>query len=216
MKSSKICLLKVVIPLLEEQKAIARFLDHKTKQIDDLIAKKETLIEKLDEKRTALISHAVTKGLDPSVPMKDSGIEWLGEIPKHWEVSRPKYLCSRIVDGTHQTPEYIDFGIPFLTVKNLTVNHGISFENLKYISLESHKELSKRANPQKGDILITKDGTLGVTRVVETETEFSIFVTLALLKPYHFKINSYYFRDVLESKAVSAQFEARKEGSGLK
>jgi hypothetical protein len=107
--------IKITYPLLDEQEAIARFLDYKTKQIDDLIAKKEALIEKLDEKRTALISHAVTKGLDPNVPMKDSGIDWLGEIPEHWEVSRPKYLCSRIVDGTHQTPEYIDFGIPFLT-----------------------------------------------------------------------------------------------------
>jgi type I restriction enzyme S subunit len=216
LNSSIIKSLVLMIPPLHEQKIIAQFLDYKTQQIDQLIAKKEALLERLDEKRTALISHAVTKGLDPNIPMKDSGIEWLGDIPKHWEVSRPKYLCSRIVDGTHKTPEYIDFGVPFLTVKNLTVNHGISFKELKYISFESHQELCKRANPQKGDILITKDGTLGVTRVVETKTEFSIFVSLALLKPYNLKINSYYFRDVLESKAVSAQFEARKEGSALK
>ncbi|MBD2147484.1 restriction endonuclease subunit S [Sphaerospermopsis sp. FACHB-1194] len=80
-------------PPLDEQEKIARFLDYKTKQIDELIAKKETLIEKLDEKRTALITHAVTKGLDVNVPMKDSGIEWLGEIPQHWDVKNLRYIC---------------------------------------------------------------------------------------------------------------------------
>ena len=86
-------IVKIGFPPLEEQEKIARFLDYKTKQIDELIAKKETLIEKLDEKRTSLISHAVTKGIDENVPMKDSGIEWLGEIPKHWEVKNLRYIC---------------------------------------------------------------------------------------------------------------------------
>lgn len=78
-------------PPLHEQKAIARFLDHKTAQIDALIAKKQALLEKLAEQRTALISQAVTKGLDPSVPMKDSGVEWLGEIPAHWQCRRLRF-----------------------------------------------------------------------------------------------------------------------------
>lgn len=79
---------EVWIPSFEEQTAIANFLDHKTTQIDDLIAKKERLIQLLEEERTAIINQAVTKGLDPNVPMKDSGIEWLGEIPEHWEVKK--------------------------------------------------------------------------------------------------------------------------------
>ena len=73
-------------PPLPEQRAIAAFLDHETAQIDALVAKKERLIELLQEKRTALISDAVTKGLDPDVLLKDSGVEWLGEIPAHWEI----------------------------------------------------------------------------------------------------------------------------------
>lgn len=81
------------LPSLDEQQAIARFLDFKTAQIDTLIAKKQTLLEKLAEKRTALISHAVTKGLDPSVTMKDSGVEWLGKIPAHWDVISLRYAC---------------------------------------------------------------------------------------------------------------------------
>jgi len=85
---------KMAYPPLAEQQAIARFLDYKTTQIDALIAKKEALLAKLAEKRTALISHAVTKGLDPTVPMKDSGIEWLGEIPAHWKVLPLKYAIT--------------------------------------------------------------------------------------------------------------------------
>ena len=85
-------------PRIDEQKTIAHFLDYKTAQIDALIAKKQALLAKLAEKRTALISHAVTKGLDPSVPMKDSGVEWLGEIPAHW-LCPPIYSCYTIELG---------------------------------------------------------------------------------------------------------------------
>lgn len=81
-------LFKIASPQLSEQTTIANYLDYKTTQIDDLIAKKERLIQLLEEERTAIINQAVTKGLDPTVPMKDSGIEWLGEIPAHWEVKK--------------------------------------------------------------------------------------------------------------------------------
>ncbi|GIX49461.1 MAG: hypothetical protein KatS3mg131_3672 [Candidatus Tectimicrobiota bacterium] len=83
----------VALPPLAEQRAIAAFLDRETAKIDALVAKKERLIELLQEKRTALITRAVTKGLDPTVPMKDSGVEWLGEIPVYWEVKRLKYVA---------------------------------------------------------------------------------------------------------------------------
>ena len=82
------------LPSYYEQKAIANFLDQKTAEIDDLIADKEKLIELLQEKRQAIITEAVTKGLNPNVRMKDSGIEWIGEIPEHWEVKRIKYLAT--------------------------------------------------------------------------------------------------------------------------
>ena len=85
---------KLIIPPIYEQQAIARFLDFKTAQIDALIAKKQTLLDKLAEKRTALISHAVTKGLDPSVPMKDSGVAWLGAIPYRWVTKRLRFCMA--------------------------------------------------------------------------------------------------------------------------
>ncbi len=83
--------LKIPAPSLDEQCAIAAFLDLETAKIDALIAKKERLIELLQEKRAALINHAVTKGLDPSMPMKDSGVEWLGDVPEHWDVKRLRF-----------------------------------------------------------------------------------------------------------------------------
>ena len=81
------------VPPIDEQQTIAHFLDYKTAQIDALIAKKELLLKKLAQKRTALISHAVTKGLDPSAPIKDSGVPWLGEIPIHWNVKKLKFVA---------------------------------------------------------------------------------------------------------------------------
>jgi type I restriction enzyme S subunit len=104
-----------------EQRAIAAFLDRETAKIDALVEKKERLIALLQEKRTALISHAVTKGLAPSVPMKDSGVEWLGPIPAHWEVKRLRFLF-RIVNGSTPatgTPGYWDGDIPWVTPDDL-------------------------------------------------------------------------------------------------
>ncbi|WP_342244712.1 restriction endonuclease subunit S [Pseudomonas sp. OTU5201] len=97
--ASDLVRIPAVEPPLEEQKAIARFLDFKTAQIDALIAKKKSLLDKLAEKRTALISHAVTKGLDPSVPMEDSGVAWLGVIPAHWKFTRVRFAIEALEQG---------------------------------------------------------------------------------------------------------------------
>lgn len=89
----------VIVPPEPEQRAIAAFLDRETARMDALVAKKERLIELLQEKRTALITRAVTKGLDPNIPMKDSGVEWVGEIPAHWEVKRIRDIADSLQTG---------------------------------------------------------------------------------------------------------------------
>jgi type I restriction enzyme, S subunit len=95
---------RLLVPTSEEAESISNFLDHETAKIDTLIAKQEKLIELLKEKRQAVISHAVTKGLNPNAPMRDSGVEWLGEVPKHWQVVRLRFLC-KITTGSRDTQD---------------------------------------------------------------------------------------------------------------
>ena len=104
-------------PPIQEQSAIAAFLDRETSKIDSLVAEQEKLIELLKEKRQAVISHAVTKGLDPNVPMKDSGVEWLGEVPEHWEVMQLKHVIAKntvITYGIVQAGPHVEDGIPYI------------------------------------------------------------------------------------------------------
>jgi type I restriction enzyme S subunit len=214
--ASKYSELWIAVPSKAEQASVSDFLDHETAKIDALIAEQQRLIELLQEKRQAVISHAVTKGLNPDAPMKDSGIEWLGEVPEHWDASKPKHLTTKIVDGVHFKPEYVSEGVPFVTVQNLTAGDGISFDNLNYITPQAHEEYFRRANPEKGDVLLTKDGTLGVARVVDTDRVFSIFVSVALLKPIRDRLDPWFLRHAMESSVVFQQFKSGEQGSALK
>ncbi len=114
--------LKIPVPPLETQKHIANYLDRKTEAIDALIAKKQRMIELLEEKRSALINHVVTKGLDPDVPMKDSGIPWIGEIPAHWDVKKLKY-CFQFKSGGTPSKNNLDYWqggtIPWVSPKDM-------------------------------------------------------------------------------------------------
>ena len=120
-------------PAVDEQRAIADFLDRETAKIDALVARKERLIELLQEKRTALITRAVTRGLDPNVPMKDSGVDWLGEIPVHWDVERLKYLATlndeSLPESTDPSFEmtYVDIG-SVDAVAGITETESVVFE----------------------------------------------------------------------------------------
>ncbi|EOI6460639.1 restriction endonuclease subunit S [Vibrio cholerae] len=113
---------KLIEPTYFEAEKIANFLDHETAKIDTLIAKQEKLIELLKEKRQAVISHAVTKGLNPQAPMKDSGVEWLGEVPEHWEVTPLKHLC-RFSGGGTPTKDNLSYWtngtIPWVSPKDM-------------------------------------------------------------------------------------------------
>lgn len=107
----------------------------------------------------------------------------LPELPEGWCWTNVETISTKVSDGVHKKPNYVESGIPFLKVKDLTCGPGISFENTSFVTLEDHNDFCKRTNPERGDVLITKDGTLGVVRVIDTDIEFSIFVSLALIKP---------------------------------
>src|SRR5690606_28649927 len=112
--------IRIAAPSFAEQTQIARFLDHETARIDALIEEQQRLIELLKEKRQAVISHAVTKGLDPTVPMKDSGVEWLGEVPAHWDVVR---LGAVYFEAAVK-------GVAELPVLQVSIHHGVSDKEL--------------------------------------------------------------------------------------
>lgn len=175
---------RAAFPPPEEQTAIATFLDHETAKIDALVAEQEKLITLLQEKRQAVISHAVAKGLNPNAPMKDSGIEWLGEVPAHWDVRALKNIVSTpITDGPHETPQFLDEGVPFVSAE--AVSQGfINFEKIRgHISAEDHQRYSQKYLPRRGDVYMVKSGaTTGVTAIVETDQEFNIWSPLAALR----------------------------------
>ena len=185
LSSSQIEKIRVALALdRDELRAIVRFLDRETAKIDALVAEQEKLIGLLQEKRQAVISHAVTKGLDPNVLMKDSGVEWLGEVPAHWEVRALKNIVSTpITDGPHETPQFFDEGIPFVSAE--AVSQGfINFEKIRgHISAEDHQRYSQKYLPRRGDVYMVKSGaTTGVTAIVETDQEFNIWSPLAALR----------------------------------
>lgn len=148
----------VAVPSLVEQRRISDFLDNEVRKIDGLIAEQEKLIALLKEKRQAVISHAVTKGLDPNTPMKDSGIEWLGEVPAHWKVTRLKYVTSMIVDCPHETPIYDPDG-EYMVIRTADLESGVLIAEAMYrLGEEQYLNRTKRQELLNGDIVYAREG----------------------------------------------------------
>lgn len=143
----------VPTPPFVEQTQIARFLDHETARIDALIEEQQRLIELLKEKRQAVISHAVTKGLDPNVPMKDSGVEWIGEVPAHWDVKALRYL-GECQNGINIGGEAFGSGSPFVSYGDVHKNHVLPAEVAGLV--QSSPEDQQRYSVRNGDVLFTR------------------------------------------------------------
>lgn len=204
-----------IIPYnLEEQEQIVNYLDKKTVKIDATIAKNEELIRLLEEKRIALINQVITKGLDHNVPMKDSGVEWIGEIPEHWDVINLKKCCETITDGSHFSPETTSEGKYYITVRDVGKD-SIDFDNAPKISVEDYNTLKRNGcEPKKGDVLLSKDGTIGKCIIVN-ETDFVILSSLGLLRPNNL-IESEYLRYYLLSDINVKQMYSHIRGSAIK
>ncbi|MEO4007346.1 restriction endonuclease subunit S, partial [Flavobacterium sp. CAU 1735] len=136
------------------------------------------------------------------------------EIPENWRWCRLIDICSIITDGTHQTPTYSEEGYIFLSSKNVT-SGKIDWENVMYIPEFLHKQLYTRLAPQKGDILLAKNGTTGFSAVVDRDCIFDIYVSLALLRPFQNKIDPYYLRHIMSSSFVQGQFKKNLKGIGV-
>jgi len=136
-------------------------LDRETAKIDELIAKKERLIGLLEEKRAALISHAVTRGLNPDAPLCDSGIEWLGQIPKHWEVRRLKFAARAQTGFAFSSEDFVNQGTPLLRIGDISPDGHIDFSDAKFLPVEFLTEHGEVA-VNSGDIVMAMTGaTIG-------------------------------------------------------
>ena len=166
---------------VEAQTRIADFLDRKTAAIDALIAKKERLIELLEEKRQALITQAVTKGLDPNVPMKDSGIEWLGEIPAHWHVEQLRRVVSRFIDYRGRTPTKTDDGVPLITAGAARAGRIDHQRSPEFIDSRDYAEWMRRGLPEVDDLVLTTEAPLGEVGLVE-DTHVAFAQRVILMK----------------------------------
>ncbi|MFL0122477.1 restriction endonuclease subunit S [Tenacibaculum maritimum] len=181
---SKIRSLNFPIPPKEQQTQIAAYLDYHTQLIDTLISKKETLIQKLQEQRQAIINEAVTKGLNKNVALKDSGIEWLGEIPEHWEVSRLDYL-SEIIDPQpdHRAPKMDLNGLPYLGIRDIKDDGTINVNTARIVELAAIEKQERSFTIEEGDIVFGKVGTLANPKHIKLGGErVALSATLVLIK----------------------------------
>lgn len=159
----------LAVPLFSEQQKIADYLDKVCGEIDDMIALQEKMIEELKAYKQSVITEAVTKGLNPNVPMRDSGIDWIGEIPKEWGIYRIKYntfLKGRIGWQGLNSRDFIDDGYCLITGTDFDNRGGIHWETCYRISKERFEE-DELLHVKEGDLLMTKDGTVGKMAIID-------------------------------------------------
>lgn len=208
---NKLSVFPFLIPKSHEQSAIAAYLDTQCAKIDEIIAQAKASIEDYKQWKASIIYEAVTKGLDPDVEMKDSGIEWIGEVPKNWAVCKTLYALSMpITDGPHTTPEFFDHGIPFISAEAVSCGNGrIDFSHKRgYISEEFYQECCKKYIPQIDDIFMIKSGaTTGRVAMVDTDERFTIWSPLAVFRSNRDRIVPQYLFYFLQSDAYQKQVE---------
>lgn len=172
------------VPSKQEQEVLVDFLGHETAKIDRLIARQERLIELLKEKRQAVISHAVTKGLNPGAPMKDSGVESLGEVPEEWGVVNLSYVLHAIGDVDHYMPQSVERGIPYVMTGDLEdLASSINFGDCKQVSHEDYLKLSKKIKNSRGDVILARYATIGTASYIDVDIDFLVSYSCVTIKP---------------------------------
>lgn len=202
-------------PKLEDQERIVAFLNQKTSEIDQAIAIKEQQIALLNERKQIVIQKAVTQGLEPNVPMKNSGVEWIGQIPEHWELKKIKHVTSKIGSGV--TPSgggatYLDEGIPLLRSQNIHFDR-IDLNDVARISEKVHHSMSN-SKVRKNDVLLNiTGGSIGRCYFVETSEEMNVNQHVCILRPKK-NITSIFLNAVLASEVGQGQIWYFQQGGG--
>ncbi|KNC15296.1 hypothetical protein AC790_02850 [Pantoea sp. RIT-PI-b] len=207
--------IQLTIPSFTEQNTIADFLDNETAKIDKLIDKQQQLIELLKEKRQAVISHAVTKGLNSDVPMKHSGFKWLGEVPEHWDTARVKNISSFITSGPRGWSDFItDEGSEiFLQSGDLNNNLGLEINKAKRVSPPKNAE-GIRTRLIEGDVVvcITGANTGRIAVVPKLSQTTYINQHLSLIRPQRTRVNSTFLGFSLTSTSGRSFFDVAQYG----
>ncbi len=219
----------IPLPPVPEQECIVERIESLFTQLDVGIAGLMRVQEALKRYKATVLKTACEGRLIPQnssdepsiellkkfkiVPFEEDG---LSRLPDGWCWVTINNLASKVTDGTHKTPQYVEDGIPFISVNNISFNGVINFLKTKFISLEEHNDLYKRCNPEKGDVLLTKVGTIGLTAVVSTDTVFSLFVNTALIKPINEIVDSNFLAFALRFGFLSNIYEAQISGSTQK
>lgn len=205
----------LVIPPLSEQQKIAQFLDDKTAKIDQAVDLAEKQIALLKEHKQILIQNAVTRGLNPDVPLKDSGVEWIGQVPEHWSVKKIKHVTFKIGSGI--TPlgggsNYIDGGIPLLRSQNIHFDR-IDLNDVARISEFTHNSM-KNSKVRKGDVLLNiTGGSLGRCFYVDSNEEMNVNQHVCIIRPNK-KINTIFLNMLLASEIGQKQIWFFQQGGG--
>ena len=171
------------------------------------------LLEEIKKEKAKLIKEGKIKKEKPLPEISEDEIPF--DIPENWCWCRLGEIVNKLTDGTHRTPKYVEKGIPFLSVKNLS-SGKMDFDNTKFITPEEHKELYARCNPEKGDMLLTKVGTTGIPVINDSDIEFSLFVSVALIKFNHDFLDPKFFLYLLQSPLVQDQAKENTRGVGNK
>jgi type I restriction enzyme S subunit len=207
--------LPVLVPPLESQRRIAVYLDRELGRIDALIAAKVRWLTLLDEKRQTLITHAVTRGLSPDVPYRDSGLPWLGEMPEHWEVVRLKYLTSKI--GSGKTPSggaeaYVSSGIPLIRSQNVRFE-GLSLEDVVFIDEQTDESMSN-SRVLVDDVLLNITGaSIGrCCRMIPSACPANVNQHVCILRPKPDQITPEFLNLLLSCEIGQRQVFTGEEG----
>jgi type I restriction enzyme S subunit len=208
-----ICSALFPLPPRPEQEAIAAWLDERTRRIDELVEAKRRLIDLLAEQRTASITHAVTKGLNPAAPMKPSGIDWLGDVPRHWEVA-PLRRKWQVIDCKHRTVPFLDEGIPLASIGQVQ-RIDIDLSTAKKTSEEEYALLIEgERRPRRGDIIYSRNATVGEAAFVNTDETFCMGQDVCMIRSRD--QDQRYLVHQLRSPVVMSQLDQMMVGATFK
>lgn len=204
-----------LIPSSQEQVAIAEYLDEKTGKIDALMNEKRSQVEELRSYRSSLITETVTHGLNPNVPKRPSGSEWLRDIPKHWKVAKLKFSLKEIKDGTHFSPETVEEGYSYVTATDVR-GVGIEYDTTKKVSQDNYLKLVQSGcEILKNDVLLVKDGaTTGRVGMKDDDTPAVTLSSVAILRTKAHSIPKFLFYS-LQSESIQRQISVAMAGAAM-